>query len=926
MLLSKCLEKFVFQLGENGNTIVCPVCGLTRKAYVYDFRREPRVKIKDHRPFSFKGYRFHMIEHTNTLDSFDFTHRVQIRDVFGKLREYEISDKVREVNINGELHEQDHCVWSAVRTLLEQELTSDYFNYEELKDMLELNGWSIECPIEKKENVTSPKKLKKVDEETHKETVEKLKQSKLYVPNVTIENNKIAFRIPGKKIVVTTPLENADKFLQKTDEEIVSILKKKFDLNIDGYETRKNIVKVLPKTIKINDNVKIEPTIISKQPLWKIELYVKDTLKLTRRVEHYWWSKDRKLMSDIVNSMNPKATAKQRKLNRALVEEVLAKWGKQNEILSKNDLLTKFGYLQIITTEPIDISLDEIYHYVGENVRVRGRVISMIKGVRDLGNEHIKHILLYLDSVEGTEANIPVSHLPSMNEPDPIGIIEVEGVVDAEEVRGARTSFSLPLMVIINTGEIKRTSLYVEEYTPTPEDLADFQKHFGQINNQNALDVIDQTVAPYVAERRIEKMFTVLGWLSPIELPLRGGVEFLLTTLLVGDPRTGKDLILEYLAKILSPVTFIINAEMAKQTGIIGACDRDRLTGQWIIRWGVLVMADKLGAVLQGISSYDQENIRQMREILAKRKASIEKVVRGERPCRCRLLMSGNCRYEVVGGYKTRLQAARDTGSKLNQLFLELPDWLRIHISLVFAESDVSYGTIDESLTQKDVKPLIPAEVFKKKVADTWRRMLKDFNIKDEIIKEAKKVLQSFRKKYGNVPIAMLKSEGLYIFLSHVMSFATLRNSLDKQNRIKVENSDVEFIKEMWEKLFKKLNLDLELQRIKEEEKMAQKVVSELLPVLEKQMVPHMKLALATFSQIIELLYSANKPLTKEELSQDLQISDVTIWKYMSKSHEYLYNLIPQVPKLIEGVPHLGLRLTSFGRLVAKAMKSAKTH
>lgn len=769
---------------------------------------------------------------------------------------------------------------------------------------------------------TKLKKLKIIDKEAHKKSIEKFEDHYFATPTVTIKDNTVWFILGTHKLKFA--LEKIDSFLKLSDEQISQKLKKlsRFKFNVLG--TRKNLVKALPKTISITDSVRIEPTIIRKQLLWQVELYVNGTLKLTRRVEHYWWSKNRRLILDIANSMNPKATEKQEKLNRALVEEALARWGKQNEILSKPELLVKFGYEQIHNSEPAEIELDAIYHHVGERVKVKGRVISVIKGVCEHPRGgHEKRILVYIDSVRGSGASIPISHLPSKDEADPDGIIEVVGRVEAEEQRGNRSSFSAPLMVMIRTGEIKKTKLDIEEYTPTPEDLKDFQKHFGQINNENALVVIDVTLAPHITGRRIGKMFAVLTWFSPLELPLRGGVEFLLTTLFVGDPRTGKDLMLEDLAENLSPVTILINAEMAKQTGLIGACVRDKQTGQWIIIWGRLVQADKYGAVIQGISSYEQENLRQMREIIAKRLASIEKVVRGKKPCRCRLNMSGNCRFDVKD-YKTKLQAARDVGSRNNQLYAELADWLRIHVPVVFDERDVSFDIIDQSLMRGEVERLIPAEIFKKKVADTWRRTLQDYNIKDDVIKEAEKTLQDFRKIYGNVPIAMLKSEGLYIFLSHVIAFATLRNSVDEQNRITPEKSDVEFIKKLWEKLFKNLGLEVELYRIMHEEEMAKKIASALVHPELEETNSFMKTALTTCSEIIDLLYSSNKPITKEELAKQLAISSVSVWSYKSKTENYLYEIEPEAPKLIEGIPHIGLLLTSFGRKVAKAIEKVE--
>ncbi len=202
------------------------------KTYVYDFRREPRIKRNDHRPFSFKGYGFHMID-TNTVGSY-FTHRVQIRDVFGKLREIEISDKVREVNINGELHEQDHCVWSAVRTLLEQELSEGYFNPKKLKRVLRLHGWKTDCPVE----------------ETPKKQLEKqkkgLKEKAVYVPVVTRKGNDIIFRIGKKKRKLS--IEKTLELYNQLPSEIAERFRKSFGVKINAKKTRKAILKVLSTT------------------------------------------------------------------------------------------------------------------------------------------------------------------------------------------------------------------------------------------------------------------------------------------------------------------------------------------------------------------------------------------------------------------------------------------------------------------------------------------------------------------------------------------------------------------------------------------------------------------------------------------------------------------------------------------------------
>ena len=230
---SRCLTKFVFLHGEGDNVITCPTCGLTKKGYIYEFTKKRRVLAE----IPFRNLLFHVTQfedHTQRL----FNRSLQVFNENGEL--------LNEID----LIKGKHCPLANALMLLNYELTDEeILELNVLFDKYNLAEPPTELNPENKETPPPSKKLK-IDKETHKKAVEKLKKSAVYVPEVTIEKDKdrVWFRIGEKRkyLTIDKTVELYNQFNQ-LPFEIEERFRKSFGVKIDPKKTLKAIFKVLPE-------------------------------------------------------------------------------------------------------------------------------------------------------------------------------------------------------------------------------------------------------------------------------------------------------------------------------------------------------------------------------------------------------------------------------------------------------------------------------------------------------------------------------------------------------------------------------------------------------------------------------------------------------------------------------------------------------
>ena len=537
--------------------------------------------------------------------------------------------------------------------------------------------------------------------------------------------------------------------------------------------------------------------------------------------------------------------------------------------------------------------------------------------------ENVKWFVLTAEGVNSSDALITIQYgCWDQEEKDPSGIVTVTG--KANHV--PRNKKSLTNDVVVIADSVESISTEFKHFKPTKEDSELLKEHFGSINNENFFEKIGGLIAPSVVGRTNQKAIAALVVFSPTHIPLFDNKPFLLTALFAGDPRETKDLLVDDIIKNCPGGAVQINAENAKRTGLVGGAIKDPVSGQFIIRWGKLVKADGAMAHLKGISGYDATAWSQLREILSDRKATIDMIVQGEKEAKCRLIITGNCR-KAVPSYKTKYLAFRDTGSHGNLLFEETPDVLRIHLPVIFSQKDVSYSDVDGAGLY-NVERSIPKDVFNLKIRDTWRRTLNDFDV-DSIIEQRKLMmshLAEWRKKYGQIMLAPLHKEAIQIFMSLIMSSATIKHKVNENDKIVVDASDVELIKNILDWLFLDLQLPMEARvkdGLKKEAKTLIKDVIEFIknPEEKQETVAD---AVSFYLKLVTELYTTNVRKADELAAAIGDSSRRTLFTKKSLAEKTIEEKFGQKEPIIMVQGNSGFELTEYGNLVAKEIDLLK--
>lgn len=232
----KCLTKFISLLKESDNTITCPTCRLTHKNYgIKEFLKEPEVLAV----FTYKQYDIRFIRFRK---SFYFNSKLQIYNTnTGKLMEIEL-------NFLGDKTRYSHCPFTNALMLLDHQLSDE--EILELQSLFEKHGLL-------------------------KPAVNLVKKSTTIIPSVTLKKDRIVFKIGKKERHI--PLEEIDSFLEQSDEKLIALFKKHFEVNVEPEAIRNAVKKlILPEekdTVAFNNFiVKLHP----EEKGWLVQLFKKD--------------------------------------------------------------------------------------------------------------------------------------------------------------------------------------------------------------------------------------------------------------------------------------------------------------------------------------------------------------------------------------------------------------------------------------------------------------------------------------------------------------------------------------------------------------------------------------------------------------------------------------------------------------------------
>ncbi|ALU11327.1 Minichromosome maintenance protein MCM [Ignicoccus islandicus DSM 13165] len=272
-----------------------------------------------------------------------------------------------------------------------------------------------------------------------------------------------------------------------------------------------------------------------------------------------------------------------------------------------------------------------------------------------------------------------------------------------------------------------------------------------------------------------------------IALLLFGGVPKLLEdgtrirgdihVLIIGDPGTAKSQLLQYAARV-APRSVYTTGKGSTAAGLTAAVVRDKLTGEFYLEAGALVIADGGIAVIDEIDKMRDEDRVAIHEAMEQQTVSIAKAgIVAKLNARCSVLAAGNPRY---GRYLPN----RTVSENIN-----LPPSILSRFDLIFVLRDTPEPARDRRLVRyilnvhkeaEKVRPEIPLDLLKKYIVYAKR------NVVPKLTDEAKRVIEEFfvdlRSKASNsqdmsVPITARQLEAL-VRMSEAHARMALRNAV----------------------------------------------------------------------------------------------------------------------------------------------------
>ncbi len=421
------------------------------------------------------------------------------------------------------------------------------------------------------------------------------------------------------------------------------------------------------------------------------------------------------------------------------------------------------------------------------------------------------------------------------------------------------------------------------------EDHEKFKEYFCE---DKLKEVVEKQIAPEIKQRSLAKESALLVLHSPREIvdPFTGKVmRGTLYALWFGDTGTGKSTIGEDLGSKFYKLAKYVIGESASRAGLTYTIDPE----ERMIEWGTLVLNDSKCVFIDGMHSLSSAEIAELREALSQQKVIVTRMVKGERPCRVRIIATLNPRSSM-DSYVFKALALKDTA-------LHEPDLRRFDIIISFSDKDVPSNVIAEA--KADERP-IPPEVFRRHVFWSWRLRAEQIRFtekaKTAIIKYSREVL---KWKLSELPVIADDAREKLLRLS--AAYACLLHSVeleDGKEFVIVREDHVrkafEFIMQMLE------NLEFfELYKEKAgKEELSDKEFEEIYGGLDE-----------IHLQILEALKDGAKSASK--LSTLLDISDRTVKEKFKLLKKF---------ELIITSPGFGARLTRKGVKFLRKLKSKK--
>lgn len=324
-------------------------------------------------------------------------------------------------------------------------------------------------------------------------------------------------------------------------------------------------------------------------------------------------------------------------------------------------------------------------------------------------------------------------------------------------------------------------------------------------NSEDILNKLRRSIAPAIHGKDNIKEAVALT-LFGAERKKVGGSELRGSSniLLIGDPSTGKSVILKYVGKI-APRGLYTSGKSSTGVGLTAAAVKDEITESWTLEAGALVLADKGVCAVDEFDKMSNNDRDSIHEAMEQGTVNVSKAG---------ITASLNARTSVIAGANPkhgRFQEFKPVGDQVN-----LDPALLSRFDLIFKMVDEPDETTDEKVAEHmaksryenqrdsvdEIEPEIGPDLLRKYIA--YARNIKSPELSDEAFKVCKKFYLNLRKKSEEsedspISIATRHFESL-LRLSESYARIRLSNEVTKRDALNAKN--------LLDNVLKKMGLD----------------------------------------------------------------------------------------------------------------------
>jgi replicative DNA helicase Mcm len=409
--------------------------------------------------------------------------------------------------------------------------------------------------------------------------------------------------------------------------------------------------------------------------------------------------------------------------------------------------------------------------------------------------------------------NLPPGQLPRslevllvedlVDKAQPGNRVIVVGIVRIEKERMTQDSYYS--YIEANSIELKERS--IEDIYISNEDEETIVK---MSKDPLIVDKIIDSIAPsiygyrHVKESIAYQLFGGIPKTAADGTRIRGDINILL----VGDPGTGKTQILRYVASLV-PRGLYTSGKGSTAAGLTAAVVRDKLTNEFYLEAGALVLADGGIACIDEIDKMRSEDRSAMHEAMEQQTVSIAKAG---------IVATLNARTAILAAANPHL--GRFDINKTVIENINLPETLLSRFDLIWPIRDIPEPEQDEKLSdhilslhqhpESKIGTIIPPDLLRKYIVYARR------NVKPRISDEAKELIKNFYKSLrtkaisgGPIPITARQLEAI-IRLSEARAKIRLSDVVTAEDAQAAINLMEKMLREtLYDKSMGTINIDM---------------------------------------------------------------------------------------------------------------------